>query len=217
MYLPIFIIGQCFHTYFYCVSICNWWMLTLIHFFVAQISLIEINWNRSEIVSHHAPYSQDTCTKSFFYIFAPHSPSNLLQFILKIGSVCIFILYMYFTPSSQNWLSLQDTYPNQEWTYCDTQTIIINESNRQLRTRRALTLFNDVPLRTRRTLLPQTLYSDSALLVLNGTSLNSVTALLALNWWNTILWKKWNKCWACWSCYVQTYFQDVCLFNPYAH
>ena len=42
---------------------------------------------------------------------------------------------------------------------------------RQLRARRALTLFNDVPLRTRRALSPYTLYSNSALLVLNGTSL----------------------------------------------
>ena len=31
----------------------------------------------------------------------------------------------------------------------------------------------DVPLRTRRALSPHTLYSDCALLVLNGTSLNS--------------------------------------------
>ena len=37
-------------------------------------------------------------------------------------------------------------------------------------------------LRTRRALSPWTLYSDSALLVLNGTSLNIYTALLALNW-----------------------------------
>ena len=52
----------------------------------------------------------------------------------------------------------------------------------QLRARRVLTLFNDVSLRTRRALSPQTLYSDSALLVLNGTSLNSINILLALNW-----------------------------------
>ena len=37
-------------------------------------------------------------------------------------------------------------------------------------------------LSTRRALLPYALYSDSALLVLNGTSLSSVNALLALNW-----------------------------------
>ena len=55
----------------------------------------------------------------------------------------------------------------------------------QLRVRRALPLFIDVPLRTRRVLSPQTLYSDNALLVLNGTSLDIDTdsALLALIWW----------------------------------
>ena len=43
-------------------------------------------------------------------------------------------------------------------------------------------LFNDVPLSTRMALSPQTLYSDSTVLVLNGTSLNIENALLALNW-----------------------------------
>ena len=42
-------------------------------------------------------------------------------------------------------------------------------------------LFKDVPLRTRRALLLYKVYCDSALLVLNGTSLDSVNALLALN------------------------------------
>ena len=53
---------------------------------------------------------------------------------------------------------------------------------RQLKARRALSLFKDVPLRSRRALSPWTLYSDSTLLVLNGTSLNIDSALLALNW-----------------------------------
>ena len=52
----------------------------------------------------------------------------------------------------------------------------------QLRARRALSLFKDVPLGTRRALSPKTLYSNSPLLVLNGTSLNIDSALLALNW-----------------------------------
>ena len=52
---------------------------------------------------------------------------------------------------------------------------------RQLRARRALLHINDVLLRTRRALLPLTLYSDNALLVLNGTSLSYNNALLALN------------------------------------
>ena len=51
---------------------------------------------------------------------------------------------------------------------------------RQLRARRALTLFKDM-LRTRRALSQLTLYSHSALLVLNGTSFNIINALLVLN------------------------------------
>ena len=53
---------------------------------------------------------------------------------------------------------------------------------RQLRARRALLQIKDVPLRTRRALSPYTLYSNSALLVLNRTSLKCNNALLALNW-----------------------------------
>ena len=52
----------------------------------------------------------------------------------------------------------------------------------RLRARRALLQFKDVPLKTRRALLPYTVYGDSALLVLNGTSLICNNALLALNW-----------------------------------
>ena len=43
-----------------------------------------------------------------------------------------------------------------------------------------VSLFKDVLLRTRRTISPLTLYSNSTLLVLNGTSLNIDSALLAL-------------------------------------
>ena len=50
-----------------------------------------------------------------------------------------------------------------------------------LRARRALTLPNDVQLRTRRVLSLYKVSGDSALLVLNGTSLKSVKALLALS------------------------------------
>ena len=50
-----------------------------------------------------------------------------------------------------------------------------------LRTRRALMLSKDIPLRTRRALTLYKVYGDSALLVLNGTLLNSVNALLALS------------------------------------
>ena len=54
--------------------------------------------------------------------------------------------------------------------------------HRQLRARRALVLFKDVPLRTRRAIiLLYKVYDDSALLVFNETSLNSVNAFLALS------------------------------------
>ena len=53
---------------------------------------------------------------------------------------------------------------------------------RQLRARRALSLFNDVPLRTRSALSLCKVNGDSALLALNGTALNSDNALLALSW-----------------------------------
>ena len=48
------------------------------------------------------------------------------------------------------------------------------------RARRALSLFNDVPFRTRRTLLLYKVYGDRALLVFNGMSLNIVNALLVI-------------------------------------
>ena len=53
--------------------------------------------------------------------------------------------------------------------------------HRQLRTRRALRLFKNVPLKTRRVLSPLTLYSNSTLMVLNRALLNSDNAFLALN------------------------------------
>ena len=52
---------------------------------------------------------------------------------------------------------------------------------RWLRIRRTLMLCNNVPFRTRRMLLPYTLYIDSALLVLIGKSLNSDNSLLTVN------------------------------------
>ena len=55
---------------------------------------------------------------------------------------------------------------------------------RQLRARRALLQLKDVPLRTRRALLLYKVNGNSALLVLNGTSLICNSALLALSWHN---------------------------------
>ena len=54
---------------------------------------------------------------------------------------------------------------------------------RQLRARRALLQLKDVPLRTRRVLLLYKVNGNSALLVLNGTSLICNNALLTLSWW----------------------------------
>ena len=58
----------------------------------------------------------------------------------------------------------------------------MSQIHRWLRARWALTLFNNVSLRIRRALPSEPLqHSDSALLVLKGTSLNNIDALLALN------------------------------------
>ena len=65
----------------------------------------------------------------------------------------------------------------------------------QLRTRRALSIFKDVPLRTRRALSLHNVNGDCALLmVLNGTSLKSDSTLLALNWWCADLQVYWFTC-----------------------
>ena len=69
--------------------------------------------------------------------------------------------------------------------YCDSTLLVLNGTSlnndsalldilqyHQLRARRALSLFKDVPLRTRRALSLYKVYGDSALLVLNRTSLN---------------------------------------------
>ena len=83
-----------------------------------------------------------------------------------------------YTSLPQNFLSLFLNFSN-ELLLAAIQFLILS---RQLRTRRALTLCNNVPMRTRRELSPFTLCSASTLLVLNGTSLNSDNALLTLNW-----------------------------------
>ena len=50
----------------------------------------------------------------------------------------------------------------------------------QLRARRALPIFKDIPLKTRKELSLYKVCGDSALLLLNGTSLNNDSSLLAL-------------------------------------
>ena len=71
-------------------------------------------------------------------------------------------------------------------------------SYRQLRARRALLQIKDVPLRTRRALLPLTLYSDSALLALNWRykGIGTIIGLgLGFERWMFLPWCiKWNIC-----------------------
>ena len=57
----------------------------------------------------------------------------------------------------------------------------------QLRATRSLMLFKDVPLRTRRAILPYKVCVNGALLVLNRTSLSIFNTLLALNWWYIVV------------------------------
>ena len=57
------------------------------------------------------------------------------------------------------------------WLLTDIYFLYTERWNRQLRARRALLQLKDVPLRTRRALLLYKVYGNSALLVLNGTSL----------------------------------------------
>ena len=56
-----------------------------------------------------------------------------------------------------------------------TGVLLISDGSRQLRARRALSLFKDVQLRTRRALLLYKVHSDSALLALNWWSLHSIS------------------------------------------
>ena len=59
-------------------------------------------------------------------------------------------------------------------------TVLTVESQMGITT---LSILKDVPLRTRRALSLYDVYGNSALLVFNGTSLNSDSTVLALNWW----------------------------------
>ena len=62
------------------------------------------------------------------------------------------------------------------WKLC-----MVGNAHQQLRARRALSLFNNVPFRTRMVLSLYKVCGDSALLVLNRTWLNSINTLLLLN------------------------------------
>ena len=86
-----------------------------------------------------------------------------------ISNLYFIFCYIYTKVRTQNskyWFSLSTTFNFQ-----DVITVYSDRAkgtNRRVRTRRALTLFNDIPLSTRRALSPYTLYSDSALLVFKG-------------------------------------------------
>ena len=86
--------------------------------------------------------------------------SNRCSRCLGLEKLWTWIMYMYFEMRARRALPLLNDVP--------------------LRTRRALSLFNNALLRTRRVLSLYKVYGDSALLVLNGTSLNSINALLVL-------------------------------------
>ena len=68
---------------------------------------------------------------------------------------------------------------------------------RQLRARRALSQFNNVPLRTRWALSLYKVYGSSTLLVLNGNFLNSVYCLPLMSFWFSSDDMKFVACLAC--------------------
>ena len=110
-----------------------------------------------------------------FYSEECLSAQNLLSYH---DSPCHFYFHFYF------FLSAYLHYQSKSGSSTVTMTVTWYC---RLRARRALKLFNDVSLRTRRVLSSQALYSDNALLVLIGDSIN---ALLALNWRHRRLWRK---------------------------
>ena len=81
--------------------------------------------------------------------------------------------------SISNWLNTKQKYMNTSKNEIKQPTK--KRLYRQLRARKALLQLKDVPLRTRRALLLYNVNGNSALLVLNGTSLICNIALLALN------------------------------------
>ena len=95
------------------------------------------------------------------YVIYFRGGESLLHVFILIPCSCLFIAFMF----CQSYLFI--AFPSRR--------------NHQLRARRALSIFKDVLLRTRRALSLYKVYGDKGLLVLNGKSLNSNSALLALN------------------------------------
>ena len=95
---------------------------------------------------------------------------------------------------------------------------VIKVYNGKLRASRALLLFNDVPLRTRRALLLYKVYGNSALLVLNGTSLNNVNALLVLSRCYVFMYVVWRCIYYCVAfclcvkLYIMILLNESCYF-----
>ena len=96
-----------------------------------------------------------------------------------------------------NWLQQVTTIISWIWIYFSYFTF-------QLRPRRALMQFKYIPLRTRRALALYKVYRDSARLVLNGTLLNSINALLALS--------RQYKTYIKQGCDYQKHYEYMCVY-----
>ena len=76
-----------------------------------------------------------------------------------------------------------------------TLSVLLLQTHHQLRATNVFSQFKDVLLRTRRVLYLYKVGGDSTLLVLNGTSLNTVNALLVLNQRHNHLVDRWTRLW----------------------
>ena len=121
------------------------------------------NAQKLNLSAQHLAFSRTSSQNSFGCIFNP-----FYNFLLLAFQFFFLLLYGRVILALWNWDASMGLIP--KW-----------RVYRWLRARRALTLTDDVSLRTRRVQSPLTLYSDSALLVLNRTSLNFINALLVLN------------------------------------
>ena len=109
------------------------------------------------------------------------------RFSIEYRFPFFFILALYrvilsWVSSKKNWATQKlNNWQSDNGRYANWWKSLPYSYHCQFRARRALSLFKDVPLKTRRALSPQTLSSNSSLLVLNRTTVNIDSALLALN------------------------------------
>ena len=87
----------------------------------------------------------------------------------------------------------------------------------QLRARRALSLVNDVLLRTRKALLLYKVHDNCALLVLNGTSMNGVITLLVSSYNKKIMFFENAEIKSNDTKIITISLQPPSLFSPYHH